>query len=360
MGASISYSGQPVNFYFQTYDSGNTNGVKQIKTSINDSPNSDIVNLLSPRDNKAGNGATATGAIFTNSSIPGQKIDIAYLFNKYNATIDFTVAGTAPYTGSIITTGINYANQSPSQNDPLFSPTFTVPTPTVDTTSTIKTTCTAIGAYQSFTVVPSQSPNNTTYYTVQSAAIEGGSLVLRLPGNYGIGTISGAFSIVPTGTLVRPTTFVATLVTGTGPAEWISSVLATPPQSCVTDINYGDKTTWSSVVGLDLSNYVVNGTISFAAQAYSTATLYIQYGVEIEQVVSVAVGRIEYSTNGGSNYTTAFTWTSTTSSSLGATSYILSLPGGLNLSQIFIRIRTQQNGGSYVLPQIYDMYIAYT
>lgn len=365
MGASISYAGTDVNFYFQNWNTGNnTSGVKQVNTSIKGS-GGEIANTLSPRDNKTSNGAVATGAIFTNSSIPGQKIDIAYLFNKTGSTIDFTVGGSATYTGSIINTGITFTGQSPTGNDLLFSPTFTVPNPTVDTTSTIKTTCSAVGTYGGpFTVVATQSPPTTTYYTVQSVAFAGGSLVLRLPGNYANGTISGSFTInPPPGTLVRPTTFVATIVSGSigGPAEWLSSISATPPYSSITDIAYGDKSTYSFVVGFDTSVYVVRGTISFAAQLYTSATLYIQYGVLSNPGVSLSTGALEYSTNGGGSYTTSFTWnTSTTTSNISATSYVLSLPASSNLNQIIIRIRSQQTITSSLNPTIYDMFIAYT
>jgi hypothetical protein len=365
---NIFYSGTYINSYFQGYDTGNTGGVKANTTNIQSGGN-DINKSLSPRDNNPANAAVAKGAILANGK------DIALLFNKTGATINVTIGGTAVYTGSVINTGITYSGQLPSGNDPIYSPTFIVPNPTVDTTSAIKTTCTAIGAYGTpFTTVSSQSPPNTTYYTITSTPVAGGVLALRLPGNYAPGTISGAFSIVPSGTLVRPSTFVASLVAGTGPAEWVSSVGAIPPESSITDINYGDTTTYSYVdSGTDLVNYTVRGTISFISQSYTSATLYIQYGVNSfpwlgPAPVSISTGSLEYSTNGGSSYTTAFTWsTSTNPDGVPPISYILVLPASSNLNQIFIRITSKQTLApsapshiSTLLPTIYDMYISYT
>jgi len=364
----IFYSGSYLNNYFQIWTTGNTGGVKANPTSIvYGSPTSDINSVLSPRDNNPSNAAISTGAIISKGT------DIALLFNKANATINFVVGGTAVYTGSVISTGITFSNQSPTGNDPIYSPTFTVSNPTVDTTSTITTTCSGIGAYGGpFTIVTSQSPPTTTYYTIQSALVGGQSLVLKLPGNYGMGIIGGAFSIVPSGTLVRPSTFTTALVSGTGPSEWVSSTLSVIPYSNITDVNYGDTTTYSYVdsAGPDFSNYVVTGTVSFSSQTYTNATLYIQYGVQVFPwtgiaPVSVSSGSLAYSTDGGSTYTTSFTWSSSSQTTLNATSYTIVLPINSNLNQIFIQIKSQQKvtgstHDSSVYPTLYDMYVAYT
>ena len=370
MGAAISYSGTPVNFYFQQYDAGNTGGVKQVNTSIIYS-NQDIVNNLSPRDNKASNAAVATGAIFTNSSIPVQKIDIALLFNKTGSTIDFTVGGTATYTGSVITTGITFTGQSPTLNDPTYSPTFTVPNPTVDNTSTIKTTCSAVGTYGApFTVVSSQSPSNTTYYTVQSASFAGGSLVLKLPGNYANGTISGSFTInPPPGTLVRPT---APTVSGTGTPRWVGvpSPSPNPAYFNLTDIAYGDKSTYSTVDGTSgVSLWTVTGLIPFASQVYTTsATLYIQYGLLTYDYTgfgpTTVTGSLSYSINSGVTYTTIGSFIQS-AANFNATPFSVNLSGVGNLNTIIVRIISRQSArvnlyNNAVFPTVYDVFIAYT
>jgi len=370
MGAQISYSGTPVNFYFQPWDTGNTGGVKQVNTSIINA-GQDIANILSPRDNKASNGAVATGAIFTNSSIPGQKIDIAYLFNKTGSTIDFTVGGTATYTGSVTTTGITFTGQLPTGNDLLFSPTFAVPNPTVDTTSTTNTTCSAVGAYGGpFTVVATQSPPNTTYYTVQSVAFAGGSLVLILPGNYANGTISGSFTInPPPGTLVRPST---PSVSGTGTPRWVGvpSPSPNPAYFNLTDITYGDKSTYSTVDGTSTTSlWLVTGLIPFASQAYTTsATLYIQYGLLTYDYTgfgpSTVTGSLSYSVDGGSTYTTIASFTQSTIN-FSATPFSVTISGSGNLNQIIVRIISRQSAqvnfyNNAVFPTVYDVFIAYT
>jgi hypothetical protein len=367
MGASISYSGTPVNFYFQPYDAGNTGGVKQVKTSINNSPNSDIVNLLSPRDNKPGNGAAATGAIFTNSSMPGQKIDIAYLFNVNGATIDFTVGGSATYTGNIISTGITIPFQLPSGNNTTYSPNFTVPNPTVDTTSAIKTTCTAIGSYGTFTKVTSQSSPNTTYFTVQSASVGGGSLVLRLPGNYINGIIGGSFTInPPPGTLVRPSIF---SVTGGSSPVWSGTSAGSNGYDGITDVAYGDISTFSTVRSAYTgSSWTTTGTIQFPSQIYTTnATLYIQYGlntIDYSSFIGNTVsGSLSYSIDNGGTYTNIGSWTQG-ATNFQAKPFIVSKPGTANINTIIVRIISRQSNTisfyyNEVTPLIFDMFVAY-
>jgi hypothetical protein len=362
----IKYSGTNVNQYFQTYDAGNTGGVVQQPTNVNWVGN-DISISLSPRDNKSSNAAVATGAIIARGT------DIGLIYNKTGATIDFTVGGTAVFTGSVINTGMTYSAQSPTANGTLPAPfnatSFTVPNPTVDASNN----CTRIGSYGGpFTTV--SSPPTTTYYTVKSQIVGGGNLFLKLPGNYAPGTISGAFSIVPSGTLVRPSSFVASMVSGTGPAEWVSSILASPPESSITDVNYGDTTTYSFVDSSgapDFSNYTTTGTISFSSQSYtSTATMYIQLGLTSVPwggigPTPIATGSLEYTTNGGTTWTTYLTWTTSTNpSSFSGVNTNFGLPIGSNLNQMSVRITTQQSflavtHVASIYPRIYDIYIAY-
>jgi hypothetical protein len=183
------YSGNPLTSKFQAYDAGNVTGYTPVTTNIK-SNDSDINTILSPRDNKAGN-----AALISNGAITSNSKDLTLLFNKTGATYDVTVGGAVPVTGNVRNTGIKFPVQSPTANG-VDAPIFTVPTPTVDTTGIIKTTCTGAGSYSNFAIVSSQSPPNTTYYTIASQTNTGtGSLVLRLPGNYQPGTISGSFNI---------------------------------------------------------------------------------------------------------------------------------------------------------------------
>lgn len=174
MASNIIYNGTPLNSYFQLYNSGNvSSGYTPVTTNINIA-NSDINTILSPRDNNTSNAATSTGAIISNSK------DLVLLFNKTGATYNVIVGGSVPYTGSIITTGITFSGQNPTANG-ASAPTFTVPTPIVNTSST---NCIAVGNY--------------TFLggSLTSSSIIGGSLKITLPGNYQIGTISGTFTIV--------------------------------------------------------------------------------------------------------------------------------------------------------------------
>ena len=358
---SIKYSGTALNSYYQNYDAGNTGGVQQANTKITNS-GSDIAILLSPRYNKLGNGAVATGAIFSNSSIPGQKIDISYLFNKTGATIDFTVGGTATYSGSIINTGITYSGKSPTGNDAIFSPAFTVPNPTVDTTSAVKTTCNAVGSYGAFIIVAPQSPPNTTYYTIQSTSVGGDLLVIRLPGNYANGTIGGSFTInPPAGTLVRPTVF---NVSGGGTPRWITATLN------MTDVTYGDESTYSGVDGTTINTpWTVTGTITFTSTTtILPPTLYIKYGLITNNYTvfgpPTVSGTLAYSTDAGGTYTIIGTWIQS-STNFTATNFSVATSGVSNLNQVIVRVISRQsalvNGyTNAVIPLVYDVFAAYS
>jgi hypothetical protein len=205
--ANIFYSGTTLTTKFQAYNAGNVTGYNPAPTNIQ-SNGVDIITILSPRDNKAGNAASSTGAI--TSGTPGT--DLTSLFNKTGATYDVTIGGTVAQktntpTNTVITQGVTYSGKSPTGNG-VNAPTFTVPNPTVDTTSLITTTCSGAGSYSNFTIVSSQSPPNTTYYTIQSQTNTGtGALVLRLPGNYQPGTISGSFTISPVTTTITTNIF---------------------------------------------------------------------------------------------------------------------------------------------------------
>lgn len=359
---AINYSSTALNSYFQSYDAGNTGGVKQPATKIV-AGGFDIVDSLSPRDNKASNAAVATGAIFTNSTIPGQKVDIALLFNKNLATVDFTVNGSATYTGNTINTGITFTGQSPTGNDPTYSPTFTVSNPTVDTTSTIKTSCNAVGSYTApFSLVTSQSYPNTSYFTATSASVGGYALIIRLPGNYTIGTISGSFNItLPAGTPARPSVY---NVTGSGTPRWVQST------SNITDVTYGDGSTFTTVDGTNITAaWTVAGTITFASQACTTATLYVKYGLITNDYSafgpSPVTGSLAYSTNSGTSYTTIGSWNQS-AINFNATNFSVVLTGLVtNLNQIYVQINSKQSArinfyNNTVTPTVYDVFVLYT
>jgi hypothetical protein len=188
--SNILYSGTAVNNKFQAYNAGNVSGYTPVATGIQ-SGGVDINSptpLFSPRDNKTGNAATSTGAINSNSK------DLTLLFNKIGATYDVTISGTAVATGSIITPNLVYSGQSPTTNG-TNAPTFSVPQPTVDTGNT---TCLAVGTY---------TFNN----SLISSTVLGGVIVIKLPGNYQFGTISGSFTVTSSGPLA-----VGSMVSGSG------------------------------------------------------------------------------------------------------------------------------------------------
>jgi hypothetical protein len=191
MANNIIYSGTALTTIFQPTNPGNTSVYTLVSTNIK-ANGLDINTIFSPRDNKVSNEAVVSFP----GSITSGGIHLNKLFNKLDATYDITVGGAVPYTSNVRNTGITYSGKNPSTNG-VDAPNFTVPNPSVDTTSTIKTTCTLAGAYSNFGIVSSQSPPNTTYYTItsQSGPVGGGALVLRLPGNYQPGTISGSFNI---------------------------------------------------------------------------------------------------------------------------------------------------------------------
>jgi hypothetical protein len=176
--ANIFYGSTSLTNKFQAYNVDNfvtpptivPTGIQSGGVDINSS-----TPLFSPRDNKADNAATSTGAITTTSG----GTDFSLLFNKTEATYNVIVGGFANYSnGSVITTGVTYSEQSPTSQS-TGTPTFNVPPPTVDT---VNTTCSAAGTYtfnNSFTSTP----------------VSGGVMVLKV-GNYLPGTISGPFSIV--------------------------------------------------------------------------------------------------------------------------------------------------------------------
>lgn len=186
----INYGGISLTSKFQAYNSGNVSGYTPVATNIkyNGVDINTPTPLYSPRDNKAGNAATSTGAIISNTK------DLTLLFNKNGATYDVTISGSTNATGSIITPTLVYSSQSPTANG-VNVPTFTVPQPTVDA---VNTTCLAVGTY---------TFNN----SLTSSAVLGGVIVIKLPGNYSVGTISGSFTINSSGPLA-----VGSMVPGSG------------------------------------------------------------------------------------------------------------------------------------------------
>jgi hypothetical protein len=266
MANNIIYSLTALNSKFQAYNAGNVSGYNPVQTNVKFN-NTDINTILSPRDNNPDNAATSTGAIKSNSK------DLTLLFNKTGATYDVTVGGSAAYTGSVRTTGVTYSGKSPTGNG-VNAPSFTVPNPTVNTSST---TCSEVGTYIF---------NN----SLTSSAVSGGRLVIRLPGNYLVGNINGSFTIfTPTPAPLA----VINMVAGTGPVPAFTSGTVTggvPPYTinAWTKINVGppaatyqgndggnptSTATWFGSMGTGIATVQMNVTDSVGTTASNTTTI---------------------------------------------------------------------------------------
>jgi hypothetical protein len=239
MANNIVYNGTSVNNYFQAYNAQNFVTPPTLVSTNIQSNGTDISTLLSPRDNKTSNAANSTGAITSNSK------DLTLLFNKNGATYDVTISGSTTATGSIITPTLVYSGQSPTGNG-VNAPSFNVPEPTIDV---VNTTCLAVGTY---------TFNN----SLTSSAVLGGVIVIKLPGNYSVGAISGSFTINSSGSLA-----VGSMVSGRGS-------IPSPPDPAIPATTRGTVTggfppytiTWTRVAGISCN------VVSQSGNPTSTAT----------------------------------------------------------------------------------------
>ena len=221
----------------------------------------------------------------------------------------------------------------------------TVNTTTDQNTSTVTSTINTINTRQS----------NTVTSTVNTTASVDSTTVTSTVNTTATATSSSATLTVNAAvTDVRPNGFPVGANSG-----WLNS-------GNTVDGSFGDTTTYGNpqrVGGTPFGDWVGNADLTWASQATTSSTLYLQYGYESEDwLASGITAGIYYSTNAGSSYTQIAAFTADGGSST-ADAYQVALPASVNLSNVRVKaeVHTYKDGFDidFVKVRVYDAYIQY-
>lgn len=132
------------------------------------------------------------------------------------------------------------------------------------------------------------------------------------------------------------------------------------------DGSLGDTTTYGNpnrFGNFPAGDWVGNADLTWASQATTSSTLYLQFGYESQDLLASGVGAgIYYSTNGGSSYTQIASY-SADGGSATATAASVGLPASVNLSNVRVRaeVHSYKDGFDvdFVKIRVYDAYIQY-
>lgn len=132
------------------------------------------------------------------------------------------------------------------------------------------------------------------------------------------------------------------------------------------DGSFGDTTTYGNpnrFGNFPAGDWVGNADLTWASQATTSSTLYLQFGYESQDLLASGVGAgIYYSTNGGSSYTQIASY-SADGGSATATAASVGLPASVNLSNVRVRaeVHSYKDGFDvdFVKIRVYDAYIQY-
>lgn len=112
-----------------------------------------------------------------------------------------------------------------------------------------------------------------------------------------------------------------------------------------------------------MGDWIGNADLTWASQATTSSTLYLQYGYESEDTLaSGIVAAIYYSTNAGSSYTQITSY-SADGGSATANAYQVALPASVNLSNVRVKAEVHSYRDGFdrdlVKIRVYDAYIQY-
>lgn len=112
-----------------------------------------------------------------------------------------------------------------------------------------------------------------------------------------------------------------------------------------------------------MGDWIGNADLTWASQATTSSTLYLQYGYESQDTLtSGVVAAIYYSTDAGSSYTQITNFPADGGSST-ADAYQVALPASVNLSNVRVKaeVHSYKDGFDvdYVKVRVYDAYIQY-
>ena len=132
------------------------------------------------------------------------------------------------------------------------------------------------------------------------------------------------------------------------------------------DLAFGNTTTYGNpnrTGNFPLGDWVGNADLTWASQATTSSTLYLQIGYESQDLLaSGVVAAIYYSTNAGSSYTQIAAYTADGGSAT-ASGASVALPASVNLSNVRVKaeVHSYKDGFDvdYVKVRVYDAYIQY-